>query len=385
MRAVVAVPILLIMVLAGCGRSAEPPESTPEAPGTLAAQRSLENLDSSLSAAASSATYLRYRSTAPSGASIEVSGALFVPTGAAPPGGWPLISLAHGTSGVVSACAPTNSRTLFGSAPLVTQLLAGKRAVVMTNYQGLDGPGAAPYLDTPSSGYDVLNAARAAHATGLPLTQDIVIVGASQGGRAAESAAETAKSYAPELKIHGVLLLSPALELNLDEPVRTRTLNAPDQYLILPYIVEAIRYGDPAFTYDRVMHGDLLTAAPRLEASCTGDLTAADLELGKSATPAEAWFTDDAAAQRVADFEARTNLPKSATAFPTYIVRGDADPLVNSAWSDSAVAKMCALGTPVHDLVVPGGHEAPTAVAGQWLPWIGDLFADSPIVSTCPR
>lgn len=385
MRAAIAVPVLLIMALTGCGESAEPAGTQPEAPGTLIAQRSLEKLDPALSAAASSATHIRYRSTAPSGASIEVSGAVFLPTGTAPAGGWPLISLAHGTSGVVSACAPTNSPTLFGSAPTVAQLLAGQHAVVMTNYQGLDGPGAAPYLDTPSSGYDVLNAARAAHATGLPIARDTVLVGVSQGGRAAESAAETAKSYAPELKIHGVLLLSPALEIRFVEPVRNQTLNAPDQYLILPYLVEAVRYGDPGFSYDRIMHGDLLTAAPRLESLCTGELTTADLALGQSATPAEARFADDAAARQVADFEARTNLPKSATALPTYIVRGDADLLVSTAWSDSAVAKMCALGTPVHDLVVPGGHEAPATVADRWLAWIGDLFAGNPIESTCPR
>lgn len=73
-----------------------------------------------------------------------------------------------------------------------------------------------------------------------------------------------------------------------------------------------------------------------------------------------------------------TNLPKTATTLPTYIARGDADMLVSTAWSTEAIAKMCALGTPVHDLVVPGGHDAPGAVADQWLNWIGDLFDGTP-------
>jgi hypothetical protein len=46
---------------------------------------------------------------------------------------------------------------------------------------------------------------------------------------------------------------------------------------------------------------------------------------------------------------------------------------------------MCALGTPVHDLVVPGGHDAPGNATDQWLNWIGDLFDGTPIESTCPQ
>ncbi|MEV6769426.1 lipase family protein [Nocardia sp. NPDC051030] len=351
--------------------------------GRLIAQRALGNVDAAITSVMGSATYIRYRSTAPNGQPVEVSGAVFVPTGQAPAGGWPVIALAHGTSGVVSACAPTNSPELFGSAPVVAQLLGGHRAVVMTNYQGLDGPGNAPYLDTPSSGYDVLDSVRAAQALGLPLAPDTVLLGISQGGRAAESAAETAKSYAPELNIHGVVLLSPALSIQFVESVRAGQANAPEQYLILPYLVEAVRYGNPDYTYDRVIHGDLLAAAPRLESECTGDRTAADIALGQAGTPDEVRFVDDAAAQPFSDFESRTNLPKSATSLPTYIVRGDADKLVNTAWSTAAIAKMCALGSPVHDLIVPGGHDAPTPVADRWQAWIGDLFAGTPFQSTC--
>lgn len=385
MRARIVVPILATVVVAACGTSTDTAESKAESPGTLISKRSLGNLDPTLASTVSSATYIRYQSTSPSGEPIEVSGAVFLPNGDAPAGGWPVIASAHGTSGVVNACAPTNSPTLFGSAPTVAQLLAGHRAVVMTNYQGLDGPGNAPYLDTPSSGYDVLNAVRAARATGLPLAPETVLVGGSQGGRAAESAAETAKSYAPELNIRGVVLLSPALAIHFVDTIRAGTLHAPDQYLFAPYVVAAVRYNNPEYGYDRVLHGDLLTAAPHLETQCLGEWPPADTALGEAATPDEARFADDAAAQAFSDLESRTNLPKTATTLPTYIVRGDADPLVSTAWSTDAIAKMCALGTPVHDLVVPGGHDAPDTVPDQWLQWIDDLFAGTPITSTCPQ
>ncbi|MTE13441.1 lipase family protein [Nocardia aurantiaca] len=385
MRAAIVFPVLAALVVAACGTSSQTHAPKTDSPGSLVSQRAMGNLDSTLTAAMSSATYIRYRSTSPAGKPIEVSGAVFLPIGEPPPGGWPVIAFGHGTSGVVSACAPTNSPTLFGSAPTVAQLLAGHRAVVMTNYQGLDGPGDAPYLDTPSSGYDVLDSIRAARSTGLPLSPDAVLVGASQGGRAAESAAETVKSYAPELKFRGVVLLSPALELQLVDTVRTGALKAPDQYLIIPYVVAAVRYSTPGYRYDQILHGDLLTAAPHLEAHCAGNLTPADLALGVTATPAEARFVDDAAARPFIDLQSRTNLPQSATPLPTYIVRGDADKLVDTAWSTAAIAKMCTLGTPVHDLTIPGGHDAPATVTAQWLSWIDDLFADKPFPSTCPR
>ncbi len=384
MRAARVFSVVAALILAGCGTSGTSSDKA-ESAGALISQRQLSNLDPSLTAAGSSATYIRYRSTAPDGQPIEVSGAVFVPGGTAPAGGWPVIALAHGTSGVAGKCAPTNSPTLFGNAPAVSELLAGRRAVVMTNYQGLDGPGKAPYVDSASSGDDVLDSVRAAHHTGLPLAPDTVLVGVSQGGRAAESAAETAKTYAPDVKIRGVLLLSPALSLPFVEAVRSEKLNAPDQYLISPYLVEAVRYADPAYRYDQILHGDLLAAAPQLESQCTGDTTPAQIALATAATPAEVHFVDDAAAKPFSDFESHNNLPKQATAYPTYIVRGANDVLVDTAWSTAAIAEMCALGTPVHDLVVPGGHSAPTGAASQWASWIADLFAGNPFQSTCPH
>lgn len=383
MRARIVLPILAAVTLVACGTSTSSGTSKADTPGTLISRRSLESLDPVLSAATSSATYIRYRSTSPAGQPVEVSGAVFVPKGDAPVGGWPVIALGHGTSGVVSACAPTNSPTLFGSAPVVARMLAGRRAVVMTNYQGLDGPGGAPYVDTPSSGYDMLSSVRAARASGLPLGSETVLVGISQGGRAAASAAETAKAYVPEVNIHGVVLLSPALELGFTDAIRAGALNVPDQYLVLPYLVEAVRYHHPDFGYDRLLHGELLTAAPRLESRCTGEMTADELALGAAATPEMARFVDEAAAQSVSELESRTNLPKSATDLPTYIIRGDDDRLVSTAWSSAAIAKMCALGTPVHDRIVPGGHSAPDGESEQWLGWIDALFADAPFESTC--
>jgi hypothetical protein len=49
---------------------------------------------------------LLYRSTSASGKAVAVSGTLTVPKGKAPKGGWPVISWAHGTTGIADRARP---------------------------------------------------------------------------------------------------------------------------------------------------------------------------------------------------------------------------------------------------------------------------------------
>ena len=104
---------------------------------------------------------LLYRSTGVNGKSTAVSGTLAIPKGHAPKGGWPVISWAHGTTGIADACAPSRERRLRARRSLGRWLKAGY-AVVRTDYEGLGTPGEHPYLIGRSEGYSVLDAARAA-------------------------------------------------------------------------------------------------------------------------------------------------------------------------------------------------------------------------------
>ncbi|MBF6328229.1 lipase family protein [Nocardia transvalensis] len=371
--------VVAALVAVGCGRSADSAERAvpPKKPGELVAQKPLDIRDAGLSASAASATYMRYISTAPDKSTVEVSGAVYLPRGQAPEKGWPVVAFAHGTSGVAQQCAPTNSPDLFGSADTVAELLDQRTAVVMTNYQGLDGPGASPYLDGPALGFDVLDSVRAARGLGLPLSDRTVLYGVSQGGRAAQSAAETAASYAPELNIVGNVLVNPALRVEVASDIQAGTLSR-DQYLILPYVLAGLRYHHPDYTDDRILHGDLLAAAPRLASTCTGQMTRADTALGASAKPDEVRFVDDAARRTFTDYVTRTNLPQSPTRIPTLVLRADRDVLVNTAWSTAAVADMCRLGIPVQDNILPGDHGGFTEGGDRWKPWIADRFAGNP-------
>ncbi|MCM6775217.1 lipase family protein [Nocardia sp. CDC159] len=333
--------------------------------------------DSELSGAAASGTYIRYLSTAPDKSTVEVSGAVFLPKGQAPENGWPVVAFAHGTSGVAERCAPTDSPDLYGSADTVAKLLGERVAVVMTNYQGLDGQGASSYLETPALGYNVLDAVRAAHRTNLPLARKTVLYGVSQGGRAAEAAAESAKDYAPELDIVGNVLINPALRVEVAASVEAGTLST-DQYLVLPYVITGVRYHHPDYGFDRLLRGDLLTAAPRLASACTGEMTKADVDVAASAGPQEVRFADDTARKEFTDYVTGTNLPRAASGIPTLILRADRDVLVNTAWSTAAVADMCRLGIPVQDNILPGDHGGFTEGGDRWKPWLAERLAGRP-------
>src|ERR1700756_758100 len=50
---------------------------------------------------------LHYVSTDAFGKRAVTSGTVFLPKGTAPPGGWPVVSWAHGTSGLGDSCAPS--------------------------------------------------------------------------------------------------------------------------------------------------------------------------------------------------------------------------------------------------------------------------------------
>src|SRR5258708_36097966 len=48
-----------------------------------------------------------YRSTGINGTPVAESGAVAIPKGKPPKGGWPVVTWAHGTTGIADQCAPT--------------------------------------------------------------------------------------------------------------------------------------------------------------------------------------------------------------------------------------------------------------------------------------
>ena len=173
-------------------------------------------------------TYLvLYRSRGLDGKPIAVSGTIETPKGRAPAGGWPVVSWAHGTTGIADICAPSRIPTASTSY-VYSEFNAWLRrgyAIASTDYEGLGTPGVHPYLIGKSEGRGVIDIVRAARAPDSRVGRRWVIAGHSQGGHAALWGAALGPSWAPELSFRGVAAFAPASHVG-DEARLLANLNS---------------------------------------------------------------------------------------------------------------------------------------------------------------
>lgn len=135
----------------------------------------------------------------------EDTGAVFLPKGPAPQGGWPVVVWTHGTIGVATQCAPSlNPRSDRDKQYLNTWLSLGF-AVVAPDYAGLGSSGLHHYLNARGEAWSVLDSISAS-LKNFPLSNKIFIVGQSQGAHAAFAASGYQQSYAPKLHVIGTVL-----------------------------------------------------------------------------------------------------------------------------------------------------------------------------------
>jgi len=217
-RAVAAMSVwLVVLTMAGCGRSASPSASNPIEPtentGDFIAADAVPDIDPSLRSV--SAWIQRFTYFSRSGindSTARVTGMLLVPKGQPPDGGWRVVAFGHPATGTLPECAPSLSPTLLNSSSTVQKLLEAGYVVVMSDYQGLgssQGPGSIdksldwrknrdsyhPFLDSTTGGYNLIDSVRAARAlmaarAQAPASVEWLALGIGQGGQAAWAANE---------------------------------------------------------------------------------------------------------------------------------------------------------------------------------------------------
>jgi hypothetical protein len=158
--------------------------------------------------AGATAWQILYLSTTVTGAPTAVSGTVLVPTSAFP-GTRPVVAYASGTQGWGDQCAASKemSNGVFDEQFAVSNLLSKGWAVTVTDYPGLGTPGDEDYSVGIAEGRAVLDSVRAAAllpGSGLSTSAPVGIEGYSQGGSAADWAAQLQPSYAPSLRLTGV-------------------------------------------------------------------------------------------------------------------------------------------------------------------------------------
>ncbi len=189
------------------------PDPLPDAPpGTLLRHEPLRVDGDELGGA--SAHRILYLTEGADGAPRIASGRLFIPDGPAPAGGRPVVSWAHPTTGMGTACAPSRTKNPIALMDWLPAMLQRGWVVVATDYAGLGTEGIESYLIARSEVPDVVNAVRATqNFPGADASTTYAVFGHSQGGHASLWAGTLAPAYAPELNLVGVAGAAPAAPL----------------------------------------------------------------------------------------------------------------------------------------------------------------------------
>ncbi|MQY04779.1 lipase family protein [Actinomadura macrotermitis] len=166
-----------------------------------------------------------YLSTDGLGKPNVVTGTVLVPKDG-DPATTPIVGFGPGTSGPAFRCAPSkfiDQGAFYEQAALNGMLKAGY-AVAVTDYEGYHTDPKTTYMTGRSMGPALMDGVRAAQrlsATGLSANAPVVFRGYSQGGGASMWAGQLQPTYAPELKLVGVVgggvpadLVQVALPLN---------------------------------------------------------------------------------------------------------------------------------------------------------------------------
>ena len=222
-----------------------------------------------------------YRTKAVGGGSTAVSGSLAIPKGKAPKGGFPVLSWAHGTTGIADQCAPTRQTrdTETYHRRLRAQLAAYLRAgyaVAQTDYEGLGTPGGHPYLVGRSEGRSVLDIVRAARRIDPRVGKRVALMGHSQGGHAVLWAASLARRYTPELRVRGAVAYAPASHIK-DQAGFLEALKDPSPLsALVSLIFRGAELGDPDLKVLPLLSDKVTGLYAQVEERCLGELAERD-------------------------------------------------------------------------------------------------------------
>ncbi len=296
----------------------------------------------------------------------------------------PLITWTHGTTGIVPGCAPSLLRQPFEELPLLKSVTDRGWIVVAPDYIGLGTPGPHPYLIGSGEARSTLDSVRAIRqVSGIRIGDRTVVWGHSQGGNAAMWTGILGPTYAPDVKIAGVVAMAPASDLP--------ALVVADQYsligrLLSTYILQGFSdyYPDVDFNmYSTLRARPFAHDIPR---RCLV-IPEGYLSVGESiaARPTIFRVSPDTGAlgRHLAE-----NSPDRPISQPLVIAQGMTDDLVPPDIQTRFVRKLCANGQSLSYWRYAGrSHGSVIAPDSPFVPqlfaWTQDRFAGAPSASGC--
>jgi pimeloyl-ACP methyl ester carboxylesterase len=290
-----------------------------------------------------------YSSKSPAGKPVPVSGVVTIPKGKAPKGGFPVVSWAHGTTGIADSCAPS----LYATDPPTGAYAKDFRkeaggwikhgfAVAQTDYQGLGTAGSHPYLIGTAEGRSVVDIVSAARHLSGKVGKRWLAIGHSQGGHATLWAAALAKHYAPGLDLVGAVPLAPASHIGeqaaLIDTIQGNPLGG------LPALIIDGAIHDLGVAPATVFSDKAMALYPQIEQVCLDKLSAQDSFGGLSLNELVRAGYD----RQPLLHELAANDPEDLTIkVPLLIAQGKADTTVFPAYTDQTVSDLEGRGTKV--------------------------------------
>ena len=316
-----------------------------------------------------------YHSQSVAGADITVTGVIAYPSGAAPAGGRPVLSFAHGTTGLADVCAPSRDAGSFGFLTPALNIFLDKGIVLAaTDYEGLGTPGRHPYLVGASEGRGVLDIVRAARQIPDAQASDkVVLWGHSQGGHAALFAQQIAPTWAPELQVLGAVAGAPATELP-----QIAQLAGVAFFGIL--LVAGFQAAYPELDLHDVLTDEAVARIGVVDTECTSDARAAF-----GLTAAEAQKADPMSVPAWAARVTENDPGHVRTDTPLFIYQGSADEVIPVAASDRLFKRLCGLGQTAERKVYDGQTHTGVLLAAflDIARWMDARIAGEPATNGC--
>ncbi len=392
-RATAALILVAALVLAGCGGSGAastgtrpaglpawydvPPAAAahPGPPGRLIKYQSVGT-----PAGVHASVYrVMYASETAAHAPSVVTGLVYVPLVAPPPGGYPVVSWAHGTNGMASVCAPSLTPGSLSSDIDATRnaLLDRGWELVASDYQGEGTKGPLPYLVgsvAAQNTIDIVRAARrlpAAHASAT-----YAVWGHSEGGQTAVFADQIGPAYAPELHLVGVVAGAPPSQFALIYQFLT---GSPFRfYLFMVGVGFNAAYGDQAAPLQEVLTPLGMSLRPTVEKGCydylqktLGHYTLAQLTT-RDPFQVPAW--------RKLLTENDPGQVTNPSPVPLLIAQGGSDEQIPVASTALLAQHLCSVGQTLQRWIYPGRNHvgAIQYYAPDMLRWLAARFAGAP-------
>jgi hypothetical protein len=306
---------------------------------------------------------------------VAVTGTVAVPVGPAPAGGFPVVTLAHGTDGMAPQCAESLDPSR-GQLPvaLLNDLLDRGWELTASDYQGEGTPGPLPYLVGAAAAQDTIDIVRAAgHLPGAQASRTYAVWGHSEGGQTALFDLELAPGYAPDLHLVGVVAGAAPSQFGL---IYQFLRASPFRYYLL-MVAGGYRaaYGPQAAPVDQIL--------TPLGVSLLGDLTRGCddyLQRTLDAYPFDQVATVDPFSVPAWRQLLTANDPASfstASPVPLLMPQGGSDEQIPTASTQLLAQHLCGLGQDLERWIYPGlSHYGAVAVyLPDMIEWLADRFA----------